>query len=72
MLYCDYDSLNHYQPGEFASRYAEKLEGKLELTQKDNNLTKEEVNCVRRPVKSPRPAKLSSHSAQIEQWDRPD
>ncbi len=29
-------------------------------------------HCVRRPVKSPRPAKLSSHSAQIEQWDRPD
>ena len=28
--------------------------------------------CVRRSVKSPRPPKLSSSSAEIEQWDRPD
>ena len=28
--------------------------------------------CVRRFTKSSRPAKLSSDSAQIEQWDRPD
>lgn len=28
--------------------------------------------CVRRPQKSPRPAKLSSGSAKIEQWDRLD
>ena len=29
-------------------------------------------SCVHRWEKSPRPAKLSSGSAQIEQWDRPD
>ena len=28
--------------------------------------------CVRRSAKSPRPAELSSGSAEIEQWDRPD
>ena len=28
--------------------------------------------CVRRSERSPRPAKLSSGSAEIEQWDRPD
>ena len=28
--------------------------------------------CVRRSAKSPRPGKLSSGSAEIEQWDRPD
>jgi len=30
------------------------------------------MECVRRSEKSSRPAKLSSDSAQIEQWDRPD
>ena len=30
------------------------------------------VDCVRRSQKSPRPAKLSSCSAEIEQWDRLD
>ena len=30
------------------------------------------VYCVRRPQKSPRPAKLSSSSAEIEQWNRPN
>ena len=29
-------------------------------------------NCVRRFVKSSRPAGLSICSAEIEQWDRPD
>ena len=29
-------------------------------------------DCVRRSAKSPRPAKLGSGSAEIEQWDRPD
>ncbi len=28
--------------------------------------------CIRRSAKSPRPAELSSRSAEIEQWDRPD
>lgn len=28
--------------------------------------------CVRRLARSPRPAKLSSRSAEIEQWHRPD
>ena len=28
--------------------------------------------CVRRLQKSPQPVKLSSGSAEIEQWDRPD
>ncbi len=28
--------------------------------------------CIRRSAKSPRPAELSSSSAEIEQWDRPD
>ena len=32
----------------------------------------EKLSCVRRFTKSSRPAKLSSDSAQIEQWDRPD
>lgn len=31
--YCDYDAIVHYQPGEFASKYADKLEEKLELTE---------------------------------------
>ena len=37
-------------------------------------VSREEIgnDCVRRPQKSPRPAKLSSSSAEIEQWDRPD
>ena len=43
-LYCDYDSLTHYQPGEFASKYAENLEGKLELTKKDTSLKDTEVD----------------------------
>lgn len=33
--YCDYDAIVHYQPGEFASRYAEKLEGKLKLVERE-------------------------------------
>ena len=31
-----------------------------------------DVECVRRLARSPRPAKLSSRSAEIEQWHRPD
>lgn len=30
--YCDYDAIVHYQPGAFASKYAEDLQDKLELT----------------------------------------
>lgn len=33
--YCDYDAIVHYQPGEFASKYAQKLEGKLEPTEQE-------------------------------------
>lgn len=31
--YCDYDAIVHYQPGAFASKYAEDLQDKLELTE---------------------------------------
>ena len=31
--YCDYDAIVHYPPGEFASKFAENLEEKLELTE---------------------------------------
>ena len=31
-----------------------------------------DIACVRRLQKSPQPVKLSSGSAEIEQWDRPD
>lgn len=41
--YCDYDSIIHYQPGEFASQFAEKMEEKLERTKKDDSLTRIEV-----------------------------
>lgn len=41
--YCDYDSIIHYQPGEFASKFAEKLEEKLEQTKRDEKLTTSEV-----------------------------
>ena len=41
----------------------------LLLMSRGRNVT---VHCVRRFTKSSRPAKLSSDSAQIEQWDRPD
>ena len=35
-------------------------------------LEAELFRCVRRLARSPRPAKLSSRSAEIEQWHRPD
>lgn len=33
--YCDYDAIVHYQPGEFASKYAEKLAEKVELSERE-------------------------------------
>lgn len=30
--YCDYDAIVHYQPGEFASKFADNLSEKLEQT----------------------------------------
>ena len=42
------------------------------LTEKIALMNARHFGCVRRSAKSPRPAELSSDSAQIEQWDRPD
>lgn len=33
--YCDYDAIVHYQPGEFASKFAENLKEKLERTERE-------------------------------------
>ena len=33
--YCDYDAIVHYQPGEFASKFADNLREKLEPTDLD-------------------------------------
>lgn len=33
--YCDYDAIVHYQPGEFASKFADNLSEKLEPTDLD-------------------------------------
>lgn len=33
--YCDYDAIVHYKAGEFASRHADSLMGKLELVERD-------------------------------------
>lgn len=33
--YCDYDAIVHYKAGEFASRHADSLKGKLELVERD-------------------------------------
>lgn len=33
--YCDYDAIVHYKAGEFASRHADSLEGKLKLVERD-------------------------------------
>lgn len=46
------------------------LEFILELLQAE--LTLRDENCVHRSPRSPRPAELSSRSAEIEQWHRPD
>ncbi len=32
---CDYDSIIHYQPGEFAAQYADHLKEKLELVERE-------------------------------------
>lgn len=37
--YCDYDSLIHYQPGEFSSRYKTNLEGNLKQIKRDTHLS---------------------------------
>ena len=34
--YCDYDAIIHYNPGEFASQFADELDRKLELVERDN------------------------------------
>ena len=60
--------LGHFSAGFTLDTYAHVTTS----AQKEAAQTMGNVLCVRRPVKSPRPAKLSSHSAQIEQWDRPD
>ncbi len=35
MLCCDYDSIVHYKAGEFASRFADDMKGKLELAERE-------------------------------------
>lgn len=39
--FCDYDAIIHYEAGTFASQFADKLEGKVEVTSKED-LTQEE------------------------------
>lgn len=34
--YCDYDAIIHYRPGEFASRFADDLMGKVEVIEQNN------------------------------------
>ena len=46
-----------------------KVPGEQQIEKPDGYV---EVECVRRLARSPRPAKLSSRSAEIEQWHRPD
>ena len=59
----------------FLLLYKRLLDGRYQwprTKQEVMEMTQEQFECVRRFTKSSRPAKLSSDSAQIEQWDRPD
>lgn len=39
--YCDYDAIVHYKEGTFASRFADDMEGKLELVERDKLKTQD-------------------------------